>query len=89
MYSVDGFVDKNRDVQQEVFLELLSSSTKTMVQELTTVTVQESLQPSSCKMTSGMATVSRGTNKSKPTKSDAFRFQLQSLVDVLQSTTPW
>jgi hypothetical protein len=36
-----------------------------------------------------MATVSRGTNKSKPTKSDTSSLQLQSLVDVLQSTNPW
>ena len=37
MYSVEGFVDKNRDVQQEVFLELLNNSEKTLVQELTNV----------------------------------------------------
>lgn len=34
MYSVEGFVDKNRDVQQEVFLDLLSCSRKALIKEL-------------------------------------------------------
>lgn len=37
MYNVSGFVDKNRDVQQEVFLDLLTSSTKSVVRELTSL----------------------------------------------------
>jgi len=40
MYNVKGFVDKNRDVQQEVFLDLLNSSDKVLVQDLTSSALQ-------------------------------------------------
>ena len=40
MYDVNGFVDKNRDVHQEVFLDLLNSSNQTLVQDLTSMVIQ-------------------------------------------------
>ena len=35
------------------------------------------------------STISRGTSNGKPTVSDAFRQQLQALVDLLQMSNPW
>ncbi|CAH2001875.1 unnamed protein product [Acanthoscelides obtectus] len=87
-YNVKGFVDKNRDVQQDVFFDIVSRSTNEFVQDLYTFqdltnTVQQRTG------TNGLSTTSRGTSKGKPTVSDTFRHQLQALVDVLQSSTPW
>ena len=41
MYNVRGFVDKNRDVHQEVFLDLLTSSEKSLVRELSSLPISQ------------------------------------------------
>lgn len=82
-YNVKGFVDKNRDVQQDVFFDILSRSSNEFVQEL--YTFQDPSNTLTQKtVVNGVSTVSRGTSKGKPTVSDTFRHQLQALVDVLQ-----
>ncbi|KAL1512529.1 hypothetical protein ABEB36_002110 [Hypothenemus hampei] len=85
-YNVQGFVDKNRDVQQDVFFDIISRSRNEFVQDLSTF---QDLAQKTPTVNGVGSTVSRGTSKGKPTVSDTFRHQLQALVDVLQSTTPW
>ncbi|KAJ3648825.1 hypothetical protein Zmor_020597 [Zophobas morio] len=87
-YSVKGFVDKNRDVQQDVFFDIISRSKHEFLQELSKYQ-DLSTHVTTRQIANGGTTVSRGTSKGKPTVSDTFRHQLQALVDVLQSTTPW
>lgn len=94
-YQVKGFVDKNRDVQQDVLFDYMTRSTNAFVQELSGYQDLLSLQNQSQSSTqlstlaNGVGTVQRGTSKGKLTVSDTFRYQLQALVDVLQSTNPW
>lgn len=86
-YAVEGFVEKNRDVQQDVLFDFMSRSSNEFVQELSVY--QDLLSCMFGGRTNNATTMSRGTSKGKPTLCDSFRHQLQALVDVLQATTPW
>ncbi|KAL7725817.1 hypothetical protein ACLKA6_015900 [Drosophila palustris] len=80
----DGFVDKNRDVHQDVLFDFMSRSKHSFLCELSKhpdLTCSIWIQNSS--------TSQRGTAKTKSTVSDNFRQQLQALIDVLHNTKLW
>jgi len=93
LYRVEGFVAKNRDSQQDVFFDVLSRSGAKFVQELYEFKdlLSKVAQLGDVKGDSSFSkgTVKRMTNRAKPTVSDAFRLQLQVLVQVLENTNPW
>lgn len=70
-YNAKGFVDKNRDVQQDVFFDIISRSKNEFVQDL--YTLQDLSNLGQKTVANGITTVSRGTSKGKPTVSDTFR----------------
>ncbi|CAK1583814.1 unnamed protein product [Parnassius mnemosyne] len=90
-YSVQGFVDKNRDTQQDAFIDHLSRSANPFVREL--ADYAQDLAPPGNDMSlsspGSTSTTQRGTSKGRPTVVDTFRAQLQSLVDMLQATDVW
>ncbi|TRY72029.1 hypothetical protein TCAL_01120 [Tigriopus californicus] len=95
-YTVVGFVDKNRDTQQDVFFDFLEKSSKTFIQEICEYKdLMSKVVQLGSNINKGDGSLSKGTvkrtmtNKAKPTVSDSFRLQLQVLVDVLESTNPW
>ncbi|XP_059217991.1 myosin-I heavy chain isoform X2 [Stomoxys calcitrans] len=78
IYAVEGFVEKNKNAQQDVLFDIISRSENVFIKQLC---CYQELLPSS--------TIQRGTSKSKLTVSDHFRQQLQSLLDVLQTSKIW
>ncbi|CAB3249337.1 unnamed protein product [Arctia plantaginis] len=90
-YSVKGFVDKNRDTQQDAFIDHLSRSTNPFVRELADYVhdLAPPGQDTSLSSPNSTGTTQRGTSKGRPTVVDTFRAQLQSLVDMLQATDVW
>ena len=93
LYNVAGFVDKNKDAQQDVFFDTLLNSRTNFVQEICEF---RDLQSKVAKLgevkgdsSFSKGTVKRMTNKAKPTVTEAFRMNLQVLVQVLECTNPW
>ncbi|XP_039233619.1 myosin-VIIa isoform X2 [Drosophila yakuba] len=79
IYAAGGFVEKNRDVQQDVMFDYMSCSKDLFIKDLSKYQDFQFISSS----------YPRGSSKSKCTVSDNFRHQLQSLIDVLQNTKPW
>ena len=94
LYNVKGFVDKNRDSQQDVVFDILLNSKTTFVQELCEFRDLQSKVAQLGENVKGDNSFSKGTvkrlsNRAKPTVCDAFRLQLAVLVTVLENTNPW
>ena len=92
-YNVAGFVDKNKDAQQDFFFDTLLNSKSNFVQEICEfrdlLSKVAKLGEVKGDNSFSKGTVKRMTNKAKPTVTEAFRMNLQVLVQVLESTNPW
>ncbi|XP_076097464.1 myosin-VIIa-like isoform X5 [Mytilus galloprovincialis] len=84
-YKVKGFLDKNKDTQQDMLFEMMHNSVNVFVQDLTRF---QDLLGVKLEDMGGRQTISRTTSK-KPTVGDTFKHQLNALVDILTTTNPW
>ena len=88
-YNVAGFVDKNKDAQQDVFFDTLLNSKSNFVQEICEfrdlLSKVAKLGEVKGDNSFSKGTVKRMTNKAKPTVTEAFRMNLQVLVQVLDN----
>jgi myosin-7 len=91
MYSVNNFLGKNKDVQQEMLFDALESSSVDFAREMAKFRdMLEATLEAVRKKSKNQALLSgTKTSKGRPTVGDTFRTQLWALVDVLDTTTPW
>ncbi|CAG2104359.1 unnamed protein product [Medioppia subpectinata] len=93
VYNITGFLEKNKDVQQDQLFDLMHDSSNIFVKDL--VKFQDLLSVTASRVANttyasvGRADGATKTSKGRPTVGDAFRFQLTALVDLLHSTNPW
>jgi len=99
MYTVAGFLAKNKDTDQGPLFELMRESENIFVkdvcrfqdmlsQERKMISAAKTGQTNK-KAEKGGSTRGKMTNKAKPTVGDTFRRQLAQLVQILDTTTPW
>ncbi|BFZ12100.1 hypothetical protein BsWGS_15138 [Bradybaena similaris] len=86
VYTVQGFLDKNKDTQQDQLFDLMHSATNAFVSDLTRF---QDLLGVKLDVLQGKQTISRTASRGKPTVGDTFKNQLSALVDVLDLTNPW
>ena len=100
MYTIYGFLDKNKDVTQDQLFDFMRESSVDFVRDVCkfqnmlaldrkVVMGKKLRRTRSIAPGSGSAPESLRTNKAKPTVGDTFRRQLGALIEVLEDTTPW
>ncbi|XP_015788511.1 myosin-VIIa-like isoform X2 [Tetranychus urticae] len=94
IYKVGGFLDKNKDAQQDQLFVLMAESKNVFIKDL--VQFQDLIGITTSRIGSSGSTLTRPSSqqtatitKGRPTVADAFRLQLTALVDLLHSTNPW
>ena len=94
-YTVKGFLDKNRDAQQDGFFLLLSESKKEFSQEIAEAFFNSQAQLIGMGKRMGRGGTLRATGGAtiggshRQSVGERFRNQLKSLVQVLDSTNSW
>jgi hypothetical protein len=92
VYKVNRFLQKNKDVQQDMFFDFLEIASNPFCREIAKYRdLLLSYMESAAKKATKSKSLITGTKsgKGKPTVGDTFRTQLLALVDMLDITTPW
>jgi myosin-7 len=91
MYTVNKFLDKNKDVQQDQLFEFMRKSKDPFVTDVCNYQdiLSRSLALARQQSKALNEPSTKSSTKGKPTVGDTFRQQLVALVDILANTNPW